>query len=185
MIIDGETEGGISILFADEGIDTGDVLLQETFPIAPKDTIMDVIETTNELFPEMLVTVLDRIVDGSIDPTPQSTAEGAYYHSRRPQHGEIDWSQMTAKKVYDLTRALAGPYPSAYTFHDGEELALERVSLLEEGVRGVPGRVCLRREDGVVAVARDRGVLIESVTPTDGETRDANEYFTNIGIDLG
>lgn len=185
MIIEGETEGGISILHTEEGIDTGDILLQETFPIELEDTILDVIETTNELFPNMLVTVLDRIEDGSIDPTPQSTTEGAYYHSRRPQHGEVNWHQMTAKNVYDLSRALAGPYPSAYTFHDGEKLAIDRVSLLEEGVCGVPGRVCLRRENGVVAVAQNRGVVIETVTPADGETKDANEYFTTVGVDLG
>jgi methionyl-tRNA formyltransferase len=185
MLIEGEREGGIAVLFAEEGIDTGDVVVKETFPIEPNDTILDVIETTNELFPEMLVTALDRIDSEELDPTPQIRTEGAYYHSRRPQHGEIHWREMSAERVHNLVRALAGPYPSAFTQLDGEKLRIERTSRLDETVRGVPGRVCLRRDSGVVVVAADRGLLVERIAAADGESQDANAFFDSIGVDLG
>jgi methionyl-tRNA formyltransferase len=185
MIIEGETEGGIAILFADDGIDTGKIVLQERFPITVDETIVDIIDKTDRLFPELLVTALDRIETGSLDPTPQSPDRGCYYHSRRPQHGEIHWRERTAKEVHDLVRALAGPYPSAFTHLDGDRLEIEETSLLEETVRGVPGRVCLRRDEGVVVVARDRGVRIDTVTPAGGETQTASDFFARIGVDLG
>jgi methionyl-tRNA formyltransferase len=185
MIIENETEGGIAVLFADEGIDTGQIVLQEQFPITTEDTIVDVIEKTDRLFPEMLVTALDQIENESLNLTPQSPGEGCYYHSRRPQHGEIHWRDQTVKEVHNLVRALDGPYPSAFTHFEGDRLEIESTSLMDETVCGVPGRLCLRRSEGVVVVAQDRGLLVETVTLEGGETQDANSFFGSIGIDLG
>jgi methionyl-tRNA formyltransferase len=185
MIVEGETEGGIAVLFAEEDIDTGDIILQQQFPISMDDTIVDIIERTDELFPEMLVTALDQLESRSAKLTPQSKGDGCYYHSRRPQHGEIHWRGQTAKEVHDLVRALAGPYPSAFTQHDGKRLEIEATSLIDEKIRGVPGRVCRRRSDGVIVIAKDRGVLIETVRPENGESQSATDYFEPLGVDLG
>lgn len=184
MIIEGEVEGGISILFADDGIDTGHLIAQETFEIAPEETINDIVDKTNKLFPTMLSEVLSDIEAGSVESTAQSQTDGAYYHSRRPQHGKIHWREMTAREVHDLVRALAGPYPSAFTFYNNQKIGIETTSLLMQNVHGVPGRVCLRRDSGVVVVAKDRGVLIEKVQPEGGDVQPANEFFETIGVDL-
>jgi methionyl-tRNA formyltransferase len=185
MIINGETEGGVAILFADEGIDTGKIVLQKKFPIDADDTIVDIINKTDQIFPEMLTTVLNQIENETTNLTPQSSEDGCYYHSRRPQHGEIHWREHTAKEVYDLVRALAGPYPSAFTKYDDIIIKIEKSTILNETVRGVPGRVCLRRPKGVVVIAQDRGILVEKVTPETGKTQDATEFFDSIGVDLG
>jgi len=185
MIIEGESAGGVAVLFAEETIDTGDIVVQERFPIDPDDTIVDVIEKTDEIFPGLLTTALDRLEDGDLDPTPQSLAEGSYYHSRRPRDGVIDWQRQTAREVNDLVRALAGPYPSAFTTYDGERLRIEETSMLARDVRGVPGRVPLRHDDGVIVVAADEGVLVETVSRPGGETVPAVEFFDAVGVDLG
>lgn len=185
MIIEGERQGGIAVLFADEGIDTGSILLQEKFPIGDDETILDVVEKTDELFPEMLVTALDELETGSIEPTAQSRTEGSYYHSRRPQDGQIHWREQTAREVHNLVRALAGPYPSAFTHYDGEQLTIDETSYIEETVRGIPGRMCRRRSGGVVVIARDRGLLVETVAPRGGDTQPASEFFESLGETLG
>jgi methionyl-tRNA formyltransferase len=185
MIIEGEREGGIAVLLAEEEIDMGAILVQEQFSIELDDTIIDVIEKTDNLFPRMLVEAIDTIESGNLEVTSQSREEGAYYHSRRPRDGEIDWERQTARKVYNLTRALDGPYPGAFTKFEGKKLVIEKSSLLDQEVRGVPGRVCLRRPEGVVVIAKDRGLLVETVRPEDGKMVDANAFFSELGADLG
>lgn len=185
MLINGEEEGGIAVLFADEGIDTGDIVEQARFDIAPDDTIVDVVERTNELFPGMLVDAVDAIDDGTVDRTPQSRTDGTYWHSRRPRDGEIHWERMTARNVHDLVRSLAGPYPSAFTYHDDTKLGITATTIPDETVRGIPGRVARTRGEGVLVVAADRAVLVERVEPEDGEEQPAREYFAGVGADLG
>lgn len=185
MIIEGETEGGIAVLFADESIDTGGILVQETFRIEIDDTIMDVIEKTDKLFPKLLVKALNRIENGELEATSQSREGGSYYHSRRPRDGEIDWERQTAREVYNLVRALDGPYPGAFTTYENEKLVIDEASLLEEEVRGVSGRMCLRRPEGVVVIAKDRGLLVEKVKREGEESVPANEFFEVLGVDLG
>jgi len=185
MIIEGEIEGGISILFADEGIDTGDIIRQTTFQIKPNDTIVDVIETTDKLFPPMLLEAIEQIAQGTVDPTPQTPTGGTHYHSRRPRDGRIHWRHHTAEDVYNLVRALAGPYPGAFTTFDGEKLVIHEASLIDRTVAGQPGRVCLRDGQGVLVVAANRGIRIETVEPASGPSQDATDFFDSVGCDLG
>lgn len=185
MIINGESEGGVTILFADEGIDTGDIVAKARFEIAQSDTIMDVIEKANAVFPDLLLGVLRDIEDGHVDRREQDKRSGSYYHSRRPRDGKIDWKHQTTLDIANLVRALAGPYPTAFTEVDGRRLAIHEVELLDERIAGVPGRVAVRREEGVVVIAADRGLLVKSVTPEGGDRQPANAYFDDIGMDLG
>lgn len=185
MLINGEDQGGIAVLFADEGIDTGDIVTQERFSIAPNDTIVDVVERTNELFPGMLVNAVNEIDNGTVDRTSQSLTEGTYWHSRRPRDGKINWDRMTARNVHDLVRSLAGPYPSAFTHHDGTKLEITRTRVPQEDIRGIPGRIARTHSKGVLVVAADQAVLVERVNPDSGEEQPAREYFSGVGADLG
>jgi methionyl-tRNA formyltransferase len=185
MIIEGEREGGITILFADKVIDNGGILVQKQFPIEIDDTIMDVMRKSDELFPGMLIEAVERIERGNPDIIPQTRTEGAYYHSRRPRDGEIHWRHQSAERVHNLVRALDGPYPSAFTTYDGQKLLIEKTSPLNETIRGTPGRVARRTPDGVAVVAADRSVLVEVVRRTDDRAIDANEFFETVGVDLG
>lgn len=185
MIINGEKKGGIAIHYVDESIDTGPIIRQETFEIRLEDTIVDIIARTNDLFPEMLVQTVEEIESNSVNPTPQDRSEGSYFHSRKPRDGEIRWGKYTARQIYDLVRALNGPYPGAFTYFNGDKLKIWEAGLIEESVKGVPGRICRRRDSGVEVVASNRGLLIETVQPENGKRQTANQFFERLGQDLG
>ena len=55
---------------------------------------------------------------------------------------------------------------------------------MKETIRGIPGRVALRRNNGVVIIARDKGLLVETVQPEDGGILKAQDYFKKLGADL-
>ena len=168
-IINGETKGGLAIIFVDEGIDTGDIIRQAEFEIAETDTIADVIQKTIEIFPPMLLEVVNDIRNGTVTRTRQNPEEGAYYTRRYPRDGRIHWDRMTAKQVYDLVRALVRPYPGAFTYVGERKLLIWKVSIPKMVIKGVPGRAALRQRDGVIVIAKDRGVLVEKVEWANGE----------------
>ena len=185
QIINGEAEGGCAILFVDEGIDTGDIIAQELYEITTEDTAATVLEKTIEIFPRMLIKVVDEIGKGVVKRIKQDPLKGCYYTRRYPRDGRILWEEMTAFNVYNLVRALTKPYPGAFSFYKSSKIIINKASLLQEEIRGIPGRVALFKGDGVVVIAKDKGIVIEELS-INGETRaiKPRAYFGKLGEEL-
>jgi methionyl-tRNA formyltransferase len=160
QILRGEREIGISVMFTDEGIDTGPVLARDSFPLGPDETIDEVVAKTLPRFERLLLGVLDAQRRGALRPEPQDPARARYFAKRLPEDGFIDWRTMSAQQVHDLVRALSGSYPGAFTFHRGRKVVLERTRLLRETIIAPPGRVLARRAEGVEVACADRALLV-------------------------
>ncbi len=182
QIINGEKSGGCCIIYVDEGIDTGDIIAQEIYPITPQDTHASVLAKTLEIFPALLVRVLDQIEDGSVQVVKQDPLAGSYYTRRYPRDSRIHWERMTDVQVHNLVRGMHGPYPAAFTFRGGENVEINQTRLLKETIRGIPGRIPHKRESSVVVLAANRGILVEEITVA-GKKLDPAAYF-QIGDDL-
>lgn len=184
MIINGETEGGVAVLFIDQGIDTGDIVAEQSFEIKRDDTIKEVVDKTDKIFPLLLIKVIKQIKNGTIRRKPQILEQGIYYHTRHPKDGKISWERFSAEKIYNLVRALTHPYPGAFTYFNNKKLFIWKALLLKENIQGIPGRVCLRRSPGVVVIAADRGLLITRVQ-LEGESEcNVNDFFKRLPLDL-
>ena len=160
QILRGEREIGLSVMFTDEGIDTGPVLARDTFPLGPDETIDQVVAKTLPRFERMLLAVLDAKRRGALRPEPQDAASARYFAKRLPEDGFIDWRAMTAQQVHDLVRALSGSYPGAFTYHRGRKVVLETTRRLDETIVAPPGRVLARRAEGVEVACADRAILV-------------------------
>jgi methionyl-tRNA formyltransferase len=183
QIINGETSGGCSIIYVDESIDTGDIIAQEIYPITPEDTHASVLQKTLEIFPPLLVKVLDMIESGTVQAVAQDPEQGGYFPRRYPKDSQISWELMTDVQVHNLVRAMHGPYPSAFSYHLGDRIEFERTDLLPDLVQGKPGQVMeLRGQDAVVA-AMNRGLLIKEIT-VNGKDLVPSVYF-QVGDVLG
>jgi methionyl-tRNA formyltransferase len=174
-IINGETMGTATIHYATERIDAGGVLAEREFDIGWTDTIADVRDRTLDLFPEMLVNVVDEIEAGTQSVREFDVSNGTYWGSRLPQDGRIGWTHMSATQVYNFVRSLTHPYPGAFTTYEGERLYVWEASPIDDEVRHTPGRVCMRRDGGRVVTAGDRGLLLETVQRAGGTQRPAPE----------
>lgn len=182
QIIHGETIGGCAIIFVDEGIDTGDIIRQEYYRILPEDTHASVLKKTLDIFPPLLVKVLEDIRSGNVSVTPQDPLEGCYHTRRYPRDSKIHWQDMTDVQVHNLVRGMHGPYPSAFTYRDDTKIEIEKTSLLEETILGTPGRVPMSRDGSVIVLAQNRGLLVEEIV-VEGEPIIPEEFF-NLGDDL-
>jgi methionyl-tRNA formyltransferase len=185
QIINGEREGGVAVIFADQGVDTGDIAAEGRYPIDPGDTIREVSAKAFTLFPGLLVGVLRAIENGTVKRVKQSPSEGATYHKRKACDGRIAWDAMRAEDVYNLTRALTRPYPGAFTFLDGKKISIWAVRVPEETFKGLPGRIMCRRDGRFIVIAKDRGLIVTdfSVDGLDGEA--AREFLkSRVGRDF-
>ncbi len=189
-IINGESETGVTLFYASEEVDAGDVISQRRIPIAQDDTVNELYDKTIPVYCEMLEEFLLHITNGGAPRFPQDTSQATYTCVRTPADGCIDWSLPTAC-IYNLIRALAPPtMPGAWTTFAGESLIIRSAAIIHampNYVGRIPGRV-VRILDGPVWVLTGDGVLqvnVVSSTARDAEPAPASSVLRSLKIKLG
>ncbi len=141
-ILRGETTTGASLHYMLEKPDAGALVDQQAVPILENDTALDVSMKVADAAADVLARSLSALVDGTAAHRPLDLAAGSYFGRRRPEDGRIDWRQG-ARAVHDLVRAVAPPFPGAFTDVNGCRLAVLETRLDEGPVR-YPGHApCL------------------------------------------
>lgn len=140
-VINGEKETGVTTFKLKHEIDTGDILLQERFPIGKEDTAGDVHDRMKMIGAALLVRTVKGIADGSLKEVPQSTLEAGMALKHAPkiftETCRIDPGQHI-QQVHDLIRGLS-PYPGAFTTLDGKMLKVFRCSMEAGKPSATPG----------------------------------------------
>jgi len=179
-IIHGETETGATLHEMVEKPDAGRIVDQEAVGILPDELAVDVFGKVTGAAERVLERSLPKLVDGSAVLRAQDLSKGGYFGGRRPEDGRIDWS-VPAKRVHDLVRAVAPPYPGAFTEVEGMRL---RVLRTRRGARksGAPAAAFLRAEGGrCYAVCADGEVVELLGLELDGRPLSAQELANRIG----
>lgn len=136
-IINGENETGITTMFMDEGLDTGDILLQQTTKIGENETSGELFERMSVMGAELLIKTLDKLERNELQPIKQSK-ESSYAPILSKSEARIDFSK-TASEVNNLIRGL-NPWPVAYTHINGKKLKIYK-SRVSSDVGAPPGKV--------------------------------------------
>jgi methionyl-tRNA formyltransferase len=113
-IIKGERETGATLHEMVEKPDAGRIAGQEAVPIGDNDTAAEVFGRVAQAAGRVLERTLPSLLDGTAVLSPQDLGAGSYFGGRKPEDGRIDWTQG-ARAVHDLVRAVAPPYPGAFT----------------------------------------------------------------------
>ena len=164
MLINDEQSIGISIIEVAPGIDTGDILCREEFSIDDNDSITTIVDNTLKLFPNMLEKVLYQIKNNTLERITQNLNEGNYYPSRKPNDGLILFEEMTAREIFNLVRALQPPYPYAFSFFNNKKInILDATEYKKETVKGLAGKVILKRDNVVLVMCKDKTILLKTV----------------------
>ena len=140
-VINGEERTGVTTFKLQHAIDTGDILLQESFPIGEKETAGEVHDRMKEIGACLLVRTVEGLAAGTLKEVPQENAgltTNAALRSAPKIFTEtcrIDWNRP-ATEVYNLIRGLS-PFPGAFTHLDGKLLKIYRAEK-ETGIPAVP-----------------------------------------------
>ena len=150
-IISGEKQTGVTVHFLDEGVDTGDIIVQERFPILDEDTAFTVRERQDVLSVELMRRLAGYLRQGVFPRSRQDNTQATTFRKRRPEDGLIQWDRMDAAQVFDFVRALTEPYPGGYTFDRGRKIVLWAVLPVMESTMLPPGTVFERNGRSCVA----------------------------------
>ena len=142
-ILHGETETGATLHIMEAKPDAGDIVGQVAVNIGLDETATDVFAKVSRAAVSVIHQVLPSLMQGNVPRQPNELQKGSYFGGRKPADGQIHWNQ-TAKQVHDLVRAVAPPYPGAFTDHEGKTMIVARTSLkgpfpgnLDLGVCGI------------------------------------------------
>jgi methionyl-tRNA formyltransferase len=185
-LISGESEFGLTLHRMDEGLDTGDILIQRALPIGPTDTGTELVLRAMDLIPGVLGEALDALESGRAVWRPQNRAERTYFHKRSERDSLIDW-RWPAEDLERFVRALSEPYPRAFSFYRGGRIEVLEAHVSEAGYGGTPGRVIVQEGGGAVVTGPDahrggnRGLVITRVRAADGQEHRGDEFFLRGG----
>ncbi len=162
-IMAGEKTTGVSIMIMDEGVDSGDIVLQKEMPIEPEDTCGDLAERLALMGADMLVDSVRSMMDGTARPVPQDHTLATPAPRLTPETGHIDWSRP-AEEIVNLIRALS-PTPGAYSFLRDKKLKIYFAVAGKETASGEkePGQIGKLMEAGLQVMAGDRHVYLQDV----------------------
>ena len=124
-VLHGERQSGATLHAMAIKPDAGDIVDAQAVPILPDDTALEVFRKVTVAAEVTLYRALPGLIAGTATHTPQDLSAGSYYGRRTARDGAIDW-RRGARAAYNLIRAVAPPYPGAYTQADGEPLRILR-----------------------------------------------------------
>jgi methionyl-tRNA formyltransferase len=155
-IINGEEETGVTTIWMDEGMDTGDMLLSATVSIRPDDTTGRLSQRLAEVGGQVLIETLSRLKSEGLAGKPQDKLCATYAPLLKKEDGRINWSK-DAKSLDAFVRGM-NPWPGAFTFLSGKRLKVLRAKDLQIPAGEKPGTV-LEGFPGDLNVATGRGTL--------------------------
>jgi len=133
-IIHGERRTGASLHYMEKKPDAGDLVDQQAVPILTDDTAAEVFAKVTVAAEQVLDRSLPALVLGTASRQPLDLKAGSYYGRRRPEDGRIDWSKP-AWSVHNLVRAVAPPYPGAFSTAGGKPLKVLRSHYPDEAAK--------------------------------------------------
>ncbi|MBO6587231.1 MAG: methionyl-tRNA formyltransferase [Gracilimonas sp.] len=163
VLINDEKKFGITVHFVDEGIDTGDIILQKTYSITDEDTYGTLLEVAYDECAKLLYNAIKQIQDGSFKRIKQNTIHpvGFYCGSRTVGDEIIEW-KSTSREIFNFVRALSSPGPLATTYIDNTPVKINRVRLIKEAPKyiNIPGQILSKTENGFLVKTKDSFVEI-------------------------
>ena len=147
-IIQGDTRTGLTVLWADTGIDTGPILLQKEVPIDPRDTTGSLY--FQKLFPlgvEAMLEAVELIKQGRAPRQVQDETQASYEPPCDDRVAGIEWSQP-GETVFNLVRG-CDPQPGAYSFCRGQKIRFYGAQLVSETLERPPGEILDVRPEGL------------------------------------
>lgn len=161
-LVEGQSETGVSLHLMTAKPDAGDLVDQERVAIDPCDTAFTLYGKLEGAARRLLDRALPALAAGTAKAVPLDLSQGSYRGGRKPADGRIDWS-WSARRIYDLVRAVTHPYPGAFTTLRGRRLLVWwalPVADRSGAPAADPGTVTAVAADGITVAAGDGGVRL-------------------------
>ena len=181
-IMDGDSETGVTTMYMDAGIDTGDLLLQEKTEIGETETCGELTERLSRIGADLLIRTLTELETGTLKRTPQDESRMSYDPMLEKTMSVVSFSE-SSERVRGMINGL-NPWPCVTVPFGGDRLKLLRAACAEG--TGSPGTVIQAdpREGLVIACGRGAVRILELQAPG-GKRMKAEDYLRGHGIAVG
>ena len=161
-ILNGDMESGVSIMYIEEGLDSGDVILQESCDILENDTLGTLHDKLKDLGAIVLEKALKLIEEGKVEATKQDESLATFVKPITKEQTKIDWNN-TKEVIFNQIRGL-NPFPAAHTFNEkNENIKIYKTEKLDREYEGKNGQIVdiINKKGPVVKVKNGALVLLE------------------------
>ncbi|MBO7363637.1 MAG: methionyl-tRNA formyltransferase [Lachnospiraceae bacterium] len=181
VILDGEKETGITIMQMNEGLDTGDILYQKKYEIAPDETFETLHDRLMDLGGKVLLEALPLIEEGKITPVTQDDSLSCYAPLIKKEDGLIDFGK-TAGQIDAQIRAF-NPWPGAFTRLEGKTLKIWEASISENS--GKPGEIVDVDKDSFTVACSEGSIRVTSLQAEGKKRMDTSAFLLGNKLSCG
>ena len=178
-IINGDKKTGITIMYMDKGMDTGDIISQEAIEILESDNLESVHDKLSVLGAKLLIDTLPSIFDGTNDRLKQNEDEVTFAYNIKREEEHIDFNK-TSREVFNLIRGLS-PIPSSNAIIDNEEMKILESKIGPSIFSGKCGEIVDTTKEGIIVKTLDGSIILTKVKPFGKKLMDANSYVNGVG----
>ncbi|MDB0438282.1 methionyl-tRNA formyltransferase [Clostridioides difficile] len=183
VIINGEEKTGVTTMYMDEGLDTGDMILKTEVNLDENITAGELHDKMMNIGAETLKETLKLIEEGTAPREVQNHEEFSYAPIMNKSLGNIDFSK-NAKEIHNLVRGV-NPWPSAYTTYNGVTMKIWKTKVLEEESTKDAGTIIEVNKEGIKVSTKDKVLLIEEIQMPNKKRMLVGEYIKGNTIEIG
>lgn len=184
VIINGETNTGITTMYMDKGWDTGDMILQEEILIPAEMTVGELHDKLAQLGSRLLCESLRQIVTDTAPRIPQDQSKATYAKKILKEEGQICW-QRPAEEIYNQIRGM-NPWPVAYTWYQGEIFKIYKAKVAREANGGQVGEIIhLDPSQGILVQTGKGSLWLLEVQPANKRRMQIKAYLNGHKIRQG
>ncbi len=181
-VINGDEYSGVTSMMMNEGLDTGDMLVERKVRIEFKETAGELYDRLSLVGADVLEETLEKLENGTLVRTPQVDEESTYAPLLSKEISNINWNE-SALSVYNKIRGL-NPWPVAVTFIDGVKYKIF-ASEYVENVKGQPGEIVENRKQLVVACGDGNGISVKTLQPDGKKQMDIVSFLAGNKLEIG
>lgn len=159
-ILEGYKETGITIMYMDESMDTGDIISMESITIGDNETVGSLHDRLKILGRDLFMKTLPIIVNGNVNRIQQKNEEATYAYNIKRIDEKIDWNE-TKEKIHNQIRGL-NPFPGSYSLLDDKILKIWESQVSEEKTNGENGEI-VKLDSGIHVKVSNGSIIIKSL----------------------
>jgi len=185
-IMDGEKETGVTIMRMDEGLDTGDIILQRSIPIAEDETGGSLFDKLSELGASLMIEAVSDLKEGKTEYTPQDSSKSSYTALLKKNSGRLDFSGE-AVELERIIRAL-DPWPSAWTKYGEKTLKIWKAHVIEDNITGdtaKAGEIISVTKDNFTIKCGNGSLVIEELQQEGKKRMSSHDFLLGMKVKTG
>lgn len=177
-IIEGYDKTGITIMYMDEAMDSGDIITQKETIITDEDNLESLHDRLSIMGRELLLETLPSIFDKTNNRVKQNLSEVTYAYNIKREEEHINFSK-TKKEVFNQIRGLC-PFPGAYTVLDDEVFKIYKTEISSKTYKGECGKIINIYKDGIGVGCSDGEIIIKELKPSGKKKMSAKDYLNGV-----